>query len=86
LQLVISRCPSLNQVYHPPLLWGKCGHIQTAIYGKKGRWNCPWPEGTRHAVQLENGVTFTYDVFQPLTNSKMELADDKGGQVSVFFL
>lgn len=62
----LKRCPSLTQVYSPPKIWGKCGHFQTAFYGKIGRWNAPKPEGNRYFKLLPSGETFTYDIFQPV--------------------
>ncbi|XP_076807832.1 monoacylglycerol lipase ABHD2-like [Clavelina lepadiformis] len=67
---VISRCASFLKVYHPPMFWGKCGHIQTAIYGKLGRINPPTPRGTRHMITMSSGETVTYDVFQPSQKNK----------------
>uniref|UniRef100_H2ZGU6 AB hydrolase-1 domain-containing protein n=1 Tax=Ciona savignyi TaxID=51511 RepID=H2ZGU6_CIOSA len=63
---VITKCPSLTQVYKPPSIWGKCGHIQTAIYAKIGRMNCPQPSGKRHSVIMKTGATITFDIFQPV--------------------
>nr|CAB3219656.1 abhydrolase domain-containing protein 2-like [Phallusia mammillata] len=63
---VISKCPSLNQIYQPPKVWGMCGHIQTAIYGKLGRWNCPRPNGVRQEIKFPSGETATFDIFEPL--------------------
>ena len=51
--------------YIPPLLWGKSGHIQTVVYGKKGRFRIRVPVGSRHSVVLDDGATLTYDMFEP---------------------
>ncbi|XP_002129231.2 monoacylglycerol lipase ABHD2-like isoform X1 [Ciona intestinalis] len=67
---VISKCPSLTEIYQPPSLWGKCGHIQTAIYGKIGRIDCPQPNGKRHSITLATKETITFDVFQPVNGHR----------------
>ena len=66
LQNVLSRCKHIHQVYVPPLLWGRSGHIQTAVYGKIGRLNCPWPVGKRHVIKLSSGETMSYDIFESI--------------------
>nr|XP_039265063.1 monoacylglycerol lipase ABHD2-like [Styela clava] len=67
---VLKRCPSLTQVYEPPGIWGKCGHIQTFFYGKIGRFNTPLPLGERFYKTLPSKETITYDIFQPLNDHK----------------
>ena len=64
-QNLLLHCKHLHQVYTPPLLWGKSGHIQTAVYGKIGRWNCPSPSGNRRVLKLDSGETMSYDIYQP---------------------
>ena len=49
------------------MLWGKSGHIQTIIYGKMGRINCPVPQGARTSIIMPDGATMTYDVFNAET-------------------
>lgn len=51
--------------YIPPLLWGKSGHLQTALYGKMGRVNTPTPCGVRKFIPMPDGATATFDLFEP---------------------
>lgn len=52
--------------YIPPLIWGKSGHIQTALYGKMGRVRSPHPYGHRKFITMSDGATSTFDLFEPL--------------------
>lgn len=52
--------------YIPPLLWGKSGHLQTALYGKMGRVNTPTPCGVRKFLSMPDGATATFDLFEAL--------------------
>ncbi|NXS60031.1 ABHD2 lipase, partial [Brachypteracias leptosomus] len=52
-------------VYIPPLIWGKSGHIQTALYGKMGRVRSPHPYGLRKYLTMPDGATATFDLFEP---------------------
>lgn len=52
--------------YIPPLLWGKSGHLQTALYGKLGRVSSPHPCGIRKYLPMQDGATATFDLFEPL--------------------
>lgn len=52
--------------YIPPLLWGKSGHIQTALYGKMGRVNSPTLHGFRKFLTMPDGATATFDLFEAL--------------------
>lgn len=52
--------------YIPPLLWGKSGHLQTALYGKMGRVNTPTPSGIRKFLPMLDGATATFDLFEAL--------------------
>lgn len=52
--------------YIPPLLWGKSGHLQTALYGKMGRVNTPTPCGVRKFLPMQDGATATFDLFEAL--------------------
>ncbi|RXM96526.1 Abhydrolase domain-containing protein 2-A [Acipenser ruthenus] len=54
--------------YIPPLLWGKCGHLQTALYGKMGRVSSPHPIGLRKFLAMHDGATATFDLFEPLAD------------------
>ena len=51
--------------YIPPLIWGKSGHIQTALYGKMGRVRSPHPYGLRKYLTMPDGATATFDLFEP---------------------
>lgn len=51
--------------YIPPLLWGKSGHLQTALYGKLGRVSSPHPSGVRKFLPMQDGATATFDLFEP---------------------
>lgn len=52
--------------YIPPLLWGKSGHLQTALYGKLGRVSAPHPSGVRKYLPMQDGATATFDLFEPM--------------------
>lgn len=52
--------------YIPPLLWGKSGHLQTALYGKLGRVSSPHPSGVRKYLPMQDGATSTFDLFEPM--------------------
>lgn len=52
--------------YIPPLLWGKSGHLQTALYGKLGRVSSPHPSGIRKYLPMQDGATATFDLFEPV--------------------
>lgn len=54
--------------YIPPLLWGKSGHLQTALYGKLGRVSSPNPSGVRMYLPMVDGATATFDLFEPMGN------------------
>ncbi|XP_029951913.1 monoacylglycerol lipase ABHD2 [Salarias fasciatus] len=64
---LLKSCPMLTKEYIPPLLWGKSGHLQTALYGKMGRVNTPTPHGVRKFLpMLQDGATATFDLFEAL--------------------
>lgn len=52
--------------YIPTRLWGFSGHVQTILHSIIGRVKCPWPIGERVFLNLSDGTTLTYDVYQPL--------------------
>ncbi|XP_062603861.1 monoacylglycerol lipase ABHD2-like [Saccostrea cucullata] len=62
---ILDICPIFKEVYLPPLIWGKSGHLQTFIYAKLGRVQSPYPKGERCSVLMSDGATMTYDVFEP---------------------
>jgi len=51
--------------YVPTWLWGKSGHIQTAVYSKMGRIGLPLLRSLRCAKLMADGATMTYDIFPP---------------------
>ncbi|XP_041651347.1 monoacylglycerol lipase ABHD2 isoform X2 [Cheilinus undulatus] len=63
---LFKSCPLLTKEYIPPLLWGKSGHLQTALYGKMGRVNTPTPCGVRKLLPMHDGATASFDVFEAL--------------------
>lgn len=63
---LLKSCPMLTKEYIPPLLWGKSGHLQTALYGKMGRVNTPTPCGVRKFLPMQDGATATFDIFEAL--------------------
>ncbi|XP_056138314.1 monoacylglycerol lipase ABHD2-like [Lampris incognitus] len=63
---LIKSCPLLTKEYVPPLLWGKSGHLQTALYGKMGRVSTPTPCGIRKFLPMQDGATATFDLFESL--------------------
>ncbi|XP_071767190.2 monoacylglycerol lipase ABHD2-like [Centroberyx gerrardi] len=63
---LLKSCPMLTKEYIPPLLWGKSGHLQTALYGKMGRINTPTPSGVRNFLPMQDGATATFDLFEAL--------------------
>ncbi|KAG8012328.1 Monoacylglycerol lipase ABHD2-A [Nibea albiflora] len=63
---LLKSCPMLTKEYIPPLLWGKSGHLQTALYGKMGRVNTPTPCGVRKFLPMQDGATATFDLFEAL--------------------
>lgn len=61
-----KECNFVFSRYIPPLLWGKSGHLQTALYGKLGRVSSPHPSGIRKYLPMQDGATATFDLFEPL--------------------
>lgn len=64
-RFLLKSCPLLTKEYIPPLIWGKSGHIQTALYGKMGRVRSPHPNGHRKYLTMPDGATATFDLFEP---------------------
>ncbi|XP_034638800.1 monoacylglycerol lipase ABHD2 [Trachemys scripta elegans] len=65
-RFLLKSCPLLTKEYIPPMIWGKSGHIQTALYGKMGRVRSPHPYGLRKYLTMSDGATATFDLFEPL--------------------
>ena len=66
--------------YIPPLLWGKSGHLQTALYGKMGRVSAPTPFGVRKYLPMQDGATATFDLFEPQGDHQT------GGEIRFYFV
>uniref|UniRef100_A0A4W3ISI1 Monoacylglycerol lipase ABHD2 n=1 Tax=Callorhinchus milii TaxID=7868 RepID=A0A4W3ISI1_CALMI len=66
-RFLLKSCPLLTKEYIPPLIWGKSGHIQTALYGKMGRVSSPHPYGLRKYLSMPDGATASFDLFEPLS-------------------
>ncbi|KAG5270196.1 hypothetical protein AALO_G00189860 [Alosa alosa] len=67
-RFLLKSCPLLTKEYIPPLLWGKSGHLQTALYGKLGRVSSPHPNGLRKFLPMMDGATATFDLFEPMAD------------------
>ncbi|XP_019729577.1 monoacylglycerol lipase ABHD2-B-like [Hippocampus comes] len=67
---LLKCCPLLTKEYIPPLLWGKSGHIQTALYGKVGRVGTPTPRGVRKLLPMHDGATASFDLFEALVEHR----------------
>uniref|UniRef100_A0A8C4THW4 Abhydrolase domain containing 2, acylglycerol lipase a n=1 Tax=Erpetoichthys calabaricus TaxID=27687 RepID=A0A8C4THW4_ERPCA len=65
---ILKSCSLLTKEYIPPLLWGKSGHLQTALYGKMGRVSSPHPYGLRKFLTMPDGATATFDLFESLSD------------------
>lgn len=69
LDTILKIAPVLNEEYVPTRLWGFSGHVQTILHSVIGRVKCPWPIGERVFLNLDDGTTLTYDMYQPLDTS-----------------
>ncbi|KAK0428800.1 hypothetical protein QR680_011010 [Steinernema hermaphroditum] len=67
---VLEKCEILKKVYDPPLVWGRNGHFQTAVYGVLGHTSLKRTFDRRHVVRLEDGTSVTFDVFEPMVPHK----------------
>ena len=65
-RLLLESCPHLDDPFVPTKVWGFSGHIQTVLYCIIDRPNCRDPVGERVCINLSDGSTLTYDIFQPL--------------------
>ncbi|XP_049817466.1 abhydrolase domain-containing protein 2 [Aethina tumida] len=63
---ILKISPLLDEPYMPTRLWGFSGHVQTILHSVIGRVRCPWPIGERVMLNLKDGTTLTYDLYQPL--------------------
>ncbi|KHN87139.1 Abhydrolase domain-containing protein 2-A [Toxocara canis] len=64
---VLEKCLILNEIYSPPLLWGRNGHIQTATYGLLGHASLKRTFDARHVIKLPDGASVIVDIYEPLT-------------------
>ncbi|CAD5205629.1 unnamed protein product [Bursaphelenchus okinawaensis] len=62
---VLKNCKILDEKYNPPALWGRNGHLQTAVYGVLGHSTLKRSFDKRHTLKLTDGTTVTFDVFEP---------------------
>lgn len=69
LETILKIAPLLQEPYMPTRLWGFSGHVQTIIHSIIGRVRCPWPIGERCYLELRDGTTLTYDLYEPLDSS-----------------
>ncbi|XP_041355828.1 monoacylglycerol lipase ABHD2-like isoform X2 [Gigantopelta aegis] len=69
-QNILAACPIFLEAYVPPLIWGKCGHLQTLVYVKMGRVMLPVTEGQRHHKVMPDGATMTFDIYEPKRDHK----------------
>ncbi|KAG8226380.1 hypothetical protein J437_LFUL007779 [Ladona fulva] len=76
LETILKIAPVLQEPYIPTRLWGFSGHVQTIVHSIVGRVKCPWPLGERVYLNLKDGTTLTYDLYQPLDTSIARLAED----------
>lgn len=51
--------------YVPPKLWGRSGHLQTAVYGALKHSSLNRERDKRVEVHLSDGSTVTFDIFEP---------------------
>jgi abhydrolase domain-containing protein 2 len=63
---VLDKCPIMKEKYNPPLIWGRNGHMQTAVYGILGHSTLKRTFDRRHAIKLEDGTTIIFDLFEPI--------------------
>ncbi|CAB3362916.1 Hypothetical predicted protein [Cloeon dipterum] len=73
---ILKMAPLLNEPYQPTRLWGFSGHVQTVVHSIIGRVRCPLPIGERCLVNLTDGSTLTYDVYEPLEAKNIQPEDD----------
>lgn len=63
---IMKISPVINEPFIPTRLWGFSGHVQTVLHSLIGRVRCPWPIGERVFLNLQDGTTLTYDLYQPM--------------------
>jgi len=65
LKEILAACPILRERYKPPSVWGRNGHLQTAVYGVLGHSSLKRTYDKRHQVTLPDKTVVTFDVFEP---------------------
>ncbi|VDN58090.1 unnamed protein product [Dracunculus medinensis] len=63
---VLEKCEILHEIYSPPLIWGRNGHIQTAAYGLLGHASLKRTYDKRHVIELSDNSSVLFDVFEPI--------------------
>ena len=62
--------------YRSPALFGRNGHLQTAIYGVLGHATLKRTYDQRQQVVLDDNTTITFDIFEPVkANAVPSVAD-----------
>lgn len=56
----------LHRPYVAPKLWGRSGHMQTAIYGALKHSSLERHYDQRISLPLPDGSTITFDIFEPI--------------------
>ncbi|VDK42323.1 unnamed protein product [Anisakis simplex] len=65
---VLAKCSILNEIYNPPLLWGRNGHFQTAAYGLIGHASLGRTFDSRRIIKLPDGSSVIVDIFEPVVS------------------
>ncbi|KAL3077267.1 hypothetical protein niasHS_013256 [Heterodera schachtii] len=73
------QCSILQELYTPPSIWGRNGHLQTIAYGLLGHHSLKRTFDCRHLVRLSDGTTATFDLFEPVS------AHQNGGDFTLVF-
>ncbi|GAB6032354.1 hypothetical protein CHUAL_010995 [Chamberlinius hualienensis] len=69
---LMKYCACLSEIYRPPGLWGKSGHLQTIIHGLFGRTKVPHVCGERWTCTMADGATATFDIYVSKTKHSNE--------------
>ncbi len=62
---IASRMAVLRVPYTPPLLWGRSGDAQTAVWSIVGRFRAPRPPADAIRLTAYDGGVFRIDLFHP---------------------
>jgi len=66
LKEILAACPILQERYNPPAIFGKNGHLQTAVYGVLGHSSLKRTFDKRHQATLTDKTVVTFDMFEPI--------------------